>query len=1376
MPTVVEIPEIGEVEFPDGMSDADVQSASSRLYGEKVGLPPVPSALPVIAPPPGITEEEEKDLAVPGMPTFGRPVARLPRYEKPPELLGGEPTTLAVGGGIYNALAGAAESITTPESAMTLGLAGAPKAIGRLAQGIWAAFMAKNVPEQVNEARKAFKEGKPLSEKVEKTLLPIVTTAFAATGAKEAFKPEPIPFDVSKVEQEAALGGVPIRETVPTIPEAISVKPEPSEVPRIAVPTQPVRQVPEVPETAAEAGRGINVSEEIRKAGARTIAQVQALFPASKLTREQARVFRNAAWGTPEQPTPVPVLPEPTERAIPQATAQDILRTKEPIALEPEKAEQMVGEQTVQQPEPIGERAAPRRASLDDVEAIEAEAEAQAQQSAPKSTTQPTAVPTLDEWLNRRTSTKPTVSLSDLANLLVKQRDEPFHVQPNTIASALRRWAKDLNQAAGISKRRGDVENEAVKRGIAERLNELADDAGANPKTVEAAGPASTETITLDPIGNPTTFYESGSLRAAQARKDPALAKAQQYYGTKNLKAIEKAAKQGFERRQIPPPTKAENMAMLAGSHIAGIPDPIALAFAITFGSKTGRELVGNVARFYSEPLTERLAAEGGSQAKGFANMGNEIAQRAKELYGSLTDVLDPALEAMGKMNRTTTWLNDIAPTTKKWGFRNAQQAVEGPLARVPTQHQAAVQLLKDANLRIGQLAQPVVPGFVATGKYQRSPTAFLVDTIRSGKGPSFDLLKNALSAENRIPASRVRDILLEIKKEFDAPGSQQTVNRIAQEFERHFPKFPTDLKIQTPIGDVWMPILHARPFEYLQHAAMQTAQRVAFLERVPQGTLGQLREGVVAELKSPEAFDDLVRALHGLPVNEPLRLFAPGTLQNMIASGANRVLTDIFGSLKLTASAISNLPETVLGNTPAFFGWKNFIKGAATLKARYAALEKLGAINRAIYNFSYDPKAPVRSVLSDFRQGVRKLTMQQFFNEMQEMLAASTAQVFSEQASGRLLSPREQGLFTETAVGMGFNRRAAKAMAEGLGTQEQYGNFVRRAAAYATGGNIQGAEMSRFGGNRVLTSLFRFQSYPVMKLNAFRKAYINFADAVESKDPRRIKASSEQLAKFLFNTTAQGAAAAFLASLLTGRSGGVKQTLQDAEDNPGKFIFDSTMAGLGGPFTAINYALNDKRTDLLDPKNINSGITFPGSIYLELKQLFNLEGPYEGMTMKQAVEKYSKTRIPAGKMINHALEEAGLVSDAQTSMSTLYRLFDEFQKNHPDEGVRANYERNKNQQLGIAKYRAVRMAIQARDESALEKAVEALESEGTTLQDIRDELNPFTKEGKPQNLFNSSTKLEKEFKDSLDERLSDLYDKAIEDRKDAYEWFKGQF
>lgn len=978
-----------------------------------------------------------------------------------------------------------------------------------------------------------------------------------------------------------------------------------------------------------------------------------------------------------------------------------------------------------------------------------------------------------DDMAFARVMSAKTLNAADIESFarIAKERNAPIGVQQ--YFADLLDWHRVKDK---IGQLRGSAEPQlrtilgekirTMKRGDAESLTQFRDRMMAEPEYRAVSEPYESEVDKLQGLLDDVTerFGEEGNPGYATSMYDLVhiLERASERKGLRSpdQKLLSNQIAADYQKRHGQPKAKAE-----------GERGPQSLGIRPQIGplAKAGAQTVGGVLDYYTQPLTERLAAAGGTAAKGFANMAKEITQRAKELFGSLTDTLDPALEATGKLNKATTWLNDIAPTTQKWGYRNAVNAVEGPIANVPAEYRPTVDLIKAANLQIGQLPQSVVPGFKATGKYQRAPTAFLVDTIRSGKGPAYDLLVQALSSENAIPAAKVRNILKEIKADWDAPGSQATVHKIAQEFERHFNKFPTDLKVSTPLGEIWTPILHAKPFEYLSNAASRTAQRVAFLERVPQGTLAQIREQVVPELKSPEAFDDLTRALHGLPVNEPLRMFPPGSVQGMVASAANRVLGDVFSALKLTASAIYNIPETILGNTPSFAGWRNFLQGAATLPARRAALESMGAINRTIYNWSFDPKAPIRSTMQSFRLGLRKATAQQFFNELQEMLAASTAQVFAERAQGKTLSPHEQALFTETASAMGFSRPAAQSMARGAGTLDQYGDFTRRAAAFQTGGNIQPAEMSRFGGNRVLGSLFRFQSYPMMKLNAFRKAYGNVAEAIESGDKSRITASSEQLAKFLFNTTAQGAAGVFLASLLTGRGGGVKQTAQDAEDHPGRFIFDSVAGGMGGPVAAINYAVGSGRGgDILDPRKINAGSTFPGSIYLELKEMFNRQGPYAGLTLEQAAKKYSRTKIPAGKIISHALAESGLLKEPNAARNNLFRVHDDWLKDNPDPKVKADYERNEQTQFSTSKYRSLDLALASGDDSTAQQAIDELrktESDAKIFQRfVRGKMGP---------LFHESRKLETKFVKSLTADQQKLYEQAKKDRSDDFKRFQ---
>lgn len=1071
--------------------------------------------------------------------------------------------------GSVNAISDFVNFFTTPEGVATLGIGFLPKASQTALLRTFAAQMAVSSPQQIMEANRAAAAG-DIQGATKLALSGGGGALFAGTMTRQAGQ-RPGIREMSVRERERVLGPPeePPPTTQPLPPELTGMLPSDVNVRagvRLPVAETTQRQRPVMPETVAE--EQVPMLREIRDADAKTIRQIQELFPKAQLTREQARELRNQAF--PE------TAPEPQPTEVPSAVQEQ----------GPATVLRNVSEQSVQ-----GERQVPaaegaERVSSGDVQSQEAQAgEVPLTKGPPTPAELPVPKRFKPETLSRdEFLTESAKDPIEAAALIVDGKLYRAGSHPEALEKAIEatgdelaepgpsyfvtRKGRLLYQQDGIDWGRGtEGYNDIVTRALdrASRKTQIS-----QPTTREAVPPAGETSIAPVPsdvqfLGQPASAFTAKALAEMQ-RENPANYKAvisavNENLGTKlknpsparladkvtevlELKGqaeagggVGQAAPIGTPPGTVtggaplPPPTPGAPSAQAMGI----LPRPIQMGRGVL-------HTIGRALDWYSLPLPDRLAKAGQTAAKGFANMAREMSQRAKELFGALAPTLDPALTAMGRLSRATTWLNDIRQVPgRSWGYRNAVAAVEGPPQNVPAFAQQAAATLRTANLAIGQMVQNsgTVPGFVASGKYQRSLTALAIDAIRAGRGELFDQLTQALSIENRIPLQRVQRTFAEIKAELDAPGSQQTISRINQEFQRRFPKFPTDLKVKTAFGEIWMPVLHAKPFEYLTHAALESAQRIAFLERIPRGTIGQIRDQVVKELKEPKVFDDLVRALHGLPVDAPFRLFDPGSPMGLAVSAANRVLSDVFAPLKLTVSAIYNLPGLIFETTPAFGGWRNFFVGAATLPQRLQRLETIGAITRQFYNASLDPAMPTRMALSVFNQGLRKVTLGNFFNEMQERLAASTADVFAERAAGQTLSRHEQNLFADTARAMGFERPAAEAMAQGRGTPDQYGNFVRRAAAFQTGGNIMRAETSAFGANRMLQSLFRFQSYPIKQMNAFRQALGNMADSVESGKAGRITASSEQLAKFLFNTTAQGAAASFLAALLTGRCGG---------------------------------------------------------------------------------------------------------------------------------------------------------------------------------------------------------------------------------------------
>ncbi len=133
-------------------------------------------------------------------------------------------------------------------------------------------------------------------------------SAVGAVGAKRAFtKPVTPP-----MQGPLATGAImqPPRGAIPTPTTGATELGQIPGVPTQGIPARPIVDLgpkptgyrPVVPGTPAEP-RETSIAT-IRRAQAKTIAQIQQLFPKAQLSREQARALRNTAWGIPEPPTP----------------------------------------------------------------------------------------------------------------------------------------------------------------------------------------------------------------------------------------------------------------------------------------------------------------------------------------------------------------------------------------------------------------------------------------------------------------------------------------------------------------------------------------------------------------------------------------------------------------------------------------------------------------------------------------------------------------------------------------------------------------------------------------------------------------------------------------------------------------------------------------------------------------------------------------------------------------------------------------------------------------------------------------------------------------------------------------------------------------
>lgn len=192
MPTVVNIPTVGEVEFPDSMDAAAIETAAGELYDQ--ANPPKPSLM-----------QRVKDWAAPGLRAYGEAMAEdarvneaagqairdtagavldkvqegasqmsrgarmmgiadfgtvtrpltppipLPRVAPDPQ----RSTAGQVGSGLANVAAGVVEGFTTPLGIATLGMGALPAGAQRLVAGGFAADMASKLPEMAGQVGEA---------------------------------------------------------------------------------------------------------------------------------------------------------------------------------------------------------------------------------------------------------------------------------------------------------------------------------------------------------------------------------------------------------------------------------------------------------------------------------------------------------------------------------------------------------------------------------------------------------------------------------------------------------------------------------------------------------------------------------------------------------------------------------------------------------------------------------------------------------------------------------------------------------------------------------------------------------------------------------------------------------------------------------------------------------------------------------------------------------------------------------------------------------------------------------------------------------------------------------------------------------------------
>jgi hypothetical protein len=186
MPTLVDIPNVGEVEFPDGMNEADITAAI-----HKISLP-------------AAQESDPSDLlASDGFNFFGRrePVPRAPQATS---------TVGQIASGIYNgAVAPALEFMASPTGMATAAVPALGPAVARGAAAIMTPLMAKTAIQHGAQAVQQIQNpNATLQEKIEPAAGAAADAAMALGVGLHASKPLKLPTNVTRRENTAQAASV----------------------------------------------------------------------------------------------------------------------------------------------------------------------------------------------------------------------------------------------------------------------------------------------------------------------------------------------------------------------------------------------------------------------------------------------------------------------------------------------------------------------------------------------------------------------------------------------------------------------------------------------------------------------------------------------------------------------------------------------------------------------------------------------------------------------------------------------------------------------------------------------------------------------------------------------------------------------------------------------------------------------------------------------------------------------------------------------------------------------------------------------------------------------------------------------------------------
>ena len=295
--------------------------------------------------------------------------------------------------------------------------------------------------------------------------------------------------------------------------------------------------------------------------------------------------------------------------------------------------------------------------------------------------------------------------------------------------------------------------------------------------------------------------------------------------------------------------------------------------------------------------------------------------------------------------------------------------------------------------------------------------------------------------------------------------------------------------------------------------------------------------------------------------------------------------------------------------------------------------------------------------------------------------------------------------MLPQTFKAMGFTADEINAMMAGTDPQ-LLGQFERKAASFLTGGNKAISESSKLGANRFFNSIFRFQTYPMMKMNQFRAVTRNVIDAWRDGSTSDKINSTRQFGRFMFGNTMQGAITAGITALFFDGMLGAEVKGQEASDEPLKFLTESFLASMSGPFYMMWRGARNKGIKGVGEQA--SRAMFPYAVASDMLDAAHGSAGYKNLDTFEKIGTFLEKKLPGIRGIRGGLALFGL-SQEDKDLDTAQRAFFRWRRDNLGFTETQEYlEDESGQEFRISMRKAVDAMSKGDQQEFLQNALEA--------------------------------------------------------------------